>query len=146
LLLPRDALEEDPIIYRYMRERVSEIAYLQVGGSYHLGDVAVSAPVQHIHRNVEIYGLNLRTEGGPKTSYIADTRCFPELIDYYRGDVLILNVVRYTKPDGYEFDHLNLADARRLIAGIHPQTAILTHFGMTMIRASPGRSPPGWNR
>jgi len=136
LFLPRDALERDPIVYRYMRERVSKIVYLEAGGSYHLGEVALSTPVRHIHGDVETYGLNLSWEG-TAISYIADTRFFPELIDHYRGDVLIINVVRYTDPEGYELDHLNVADARQLIEGIQPQTAILTHFGMTMICARP---------
>ena len=136
LLLPRDTLTEDPIVYRYMRDRVSEIAYLEAGGSYHLGEVTVSTPVRHIHSEVETYGLNLHRQG-TAISYIADTRFFPELIDHYRGDVLIINLVRYTEPEGYELDHLNLDDARQLIGGIRPQTAILTHFGMTMIRARP---------
>jgi phosphoribosyl 1,2-cyclic phosphodiesterase len=36
-----------------------------------------------------------------------------------------------------EIDHLSLADAERLIRQIKPKQAILTHFGMTMIKAGP---------
>jgi phosphoribosyl 1,2-cyclic phosphodiesterase len=136
LFLPRDALEEDPVVYRYMQERVEEIVVLEAGKSYRLGEVAFDTPVRHIHGEVETYGMNFHA-GGRTISYIADTRFFPELIDHYPGDVLILNVVRHTEPEGYELDHLNLADARRIIAGVKPQAAILTHFGMTMIRSKP---------
>ncbi len=33
--------------------------------------------------------------------------------------------------------HLTLEDARRIIAAIKPRRAILTHFGMAMIKANP---------
>jgi phosphoribosyl 1,2-cyclic phosphodiesterase len=59
------------------------------------------------------------------------------LIAHYAGDVLIMNVVRYTEPEKYEVDHLNVADARQIIESVRPEVAILTHFGMTMLRAKP---------
>jgi phosphoribosyl 1,2-cyclic phosphodiesterase len=48
-----------------------------------------------------------------------------------------MNVVRYANPENYEVDHLNVADARRIIEGVRPEVAILTHFGMTMLRTKP---------
>jgi phosphoribosyl 1,2-cyclic phosphodiesterase len=136
LFLPRDAIAEDPVVLRYARERVGEIVILEEAGSYRLGDVTFDTPVRHIHVETETYGMNFHT-GARTISYIADTRFFPGLIDHYTGDVLIMNVVRYTNPDEYEVDHLNVADARRIIEGVRPEVAILTHFGMTMLRAKP---------
>jgi phosphoribosyl 1,2-cyclic phosphodiesterase len=135
LFLPHDALAEG-VVLKYARERVGEIVILEEAGSYRLGDVTFDTPVRHIHVETETYGMNFHT--GTKTvSYIADTRFFPELIDHYAGDVLIMNVSRYTNPEDYEVDHLNVADARRIIEGVRPEVAILTHFGMTMLRAKP---------
>jgi phosphoribosyl 1,2-cyclic phosphodiesterase len=136
LFLPRDAIAEDPVVLEYVRERVGEIVLLEEAKSYRLGDVTFDTPVRHIHGEAETYGINVHT-GERTISYIADTRFFPELIDHYPGDVLIMNVVRYTDPARYEVDHLNVADARRIIEGVRPEVAILTHFGMTMLRAKP---------
>ena len=33
--------------------------------------------------------------------------------------------------------HLALPDARRLIAAMRPRLAVITHFGLTMLRARP---------
>jgi len=133
LFAPAQALEEDPVVLRYVREYVQEVVILREGGSYQLGEVSFSTPVRHIHGNAETYGINFSFP--PYTiSYIADTRFFPRLIQYYRGQLLIINVVRL-KPS--ELDHLCLQDAERIITEVKPRVAILTHFGMTMIRAKP---------
>lgn len=136
LFLPRDAIAEDPVVLEHVRERVGEIVILKEAGSYRLGDVTFDTPVRHTHVETETYGMNFYT-GTRTVSYIADTRFFPELIDHYAGDVLIMNVVRYANLEHYEVDHLNVADARRIIAGVRPEVAILTHFGMTMLRVRP---------
>ena len=52
--------------------------------------------------------------------------------DLYRADVIILNVVRFKPSD---LDHLHAPEAEQLIAGMRPKLALLTHFGMTMLRA-----------
>jgi phosphoribosyl 1,2-cyclic phosphodiesterase len=136
LFLPRDAIAEDPVVLRYARERIGEIVILEEGGSYRLGDVTFDTPIRHIHVETETYGMSFCT-GARTVSYIADTRFFPELIDHYTGEILIMNVSRYTNPKDYEVDHLNVADAKRIIEGVRPEVAILTHFGMTMLRAKP---------
>jgi ribonuclease BN (tRNA processing enzyme) len=64
-----------------------------------------------------------------------DTRFFEELCLHYKGDLLILNVVRL-EPGG-PFDHLSAAEAGEIIKELKPRAAILTHFGMTMWRAKP---------
>ena len=67
-------------------------------------------------------------------SMIACTGYFPELEAAYQGDVLLLNVVFYPRRSE---SHLCLEDCERLIAAIRPRLAILTHFGITMVRAKP---------
>jgi phosphoribosyl 1,2-cyclic phosphodiesterase len=76
----------------------------------------------------------VRFEGDRTIAYIPDTRFFPTLYKDFKGDILIINVVRREKS---EYDHLSLEEARKIIKEIKPETAILTHFGMTMIRAKP---------
>ncbi len=50
---------------------------------------------------------------------------------------MILNVVRYKPHPSPEVQHLCVADVRELLSALRPEKAVLTHFGMTMIRANP---------
>jgi len=133
LLAPQDVLAgDDPVLLRYLRPFLKEIISLEEGGSYTLGSVRVATPVRHRHRG-EVYGFRLSVPG-LSISYVADTAFFPELAEHYRTDVLIVNVVRLRPSD---LDHLHLAEAVNLIRTAMPKLAILSHFGMTMIKAKP---------
>lgn len=135
---PREALEGDPVILRYLRGFVEEFVILEQGGRYELAPgLALRTPLRHRHP-AETYGLVLETPG-TRVCHVVDTLYFPELEEAYAGDVLILHVVRLRKDDSDKRDiqHLTLDDARRLIERIRPRLAILTHFGMTMHRAKP---------
>jgi ribonuclease BN (tRNA processing enzyme) len=49
-----------------------------------------------------------------------------------------MNVVRAeARGKSLEMDHLNLEDAKTIIQKIKPKLTILTHFGMTMVKAKP---------
>lgn len=135
LFAPKDALENDPVIFHYVRSYVERIEVLTEGGKYRVGNIGFDTPRAHVHHGVEAFGFNFRGKDHT-VSLITDTRYFPELSKHYKGDVLILNVVRL-KPDRPDIEHLNLEDARVLISEIKPKLAILTHFGMTMIKAKP---------
>jgi len=130
---PADALNQDPVVLSYLRPYLERIQTLAAGASYTINDVSFTTPVKHRHP-VETYGFVFQT---PRHifSWITDTRYFDDLPGYYRGDLLIINVVRL-KP-GAPLDHLSLPEARTIIEQVKPRTAILTHFGMTMWRAKP---------
>lgn len=133
IFAPAQALEDDPVILRYVQNYVQKVVTLREGGNYQVEEVRFSTPIRHIHGDAETYGVNFSSP--PYTiSYIADTKFFPRLIQYYRGQLLIINVVRLKPSD---LDHLCLEDAERIITEVKPKVAILTHFGMTMIRAKP---------
>jgi len=67
---------------------------------------------------------------------VVDTKFFPQLPQRYRGcDLLVLNVVR--KEWSPDIDHLSLPEAIEIIQGVRPKLAVLTHFGMTMLRERP---------
>lgn len=135
LFAPRDALEgENAVVLKYLRRFPEKIEVLKEGGRYQVGPLSFSTPLRHDHP-VETYGLNVSGEG-LSLSFISDTRYFEGLSGHYRGEVLVLNVVRL-KPDAQDLAHLNLEDAKRLIEAIQPKISILTHFGMTMVRAKP---------
>jgi len=96
-------------------------------------DPSNETPIRHKHP-VETYGFVFRT---PRYtfSWITDTKYFNDLPCYYKGDLLIIHVVRLEP--GAPVDHLSLPEAKRIIEEIKPKAAILTHFGMTMWRAKP---------
>lgn len=135
LFAPRDALEEDPVIFRYVRDYVERIEILREESRYRVGQISFSTARRHEHR-VETYGLNFKIS--PRTiSFITDTRFFPDLPDLYRGEILVIHAVRL-KPVGDEpIDHLSVDDVKTIVRRTKPKLVILTHFGMTMIKAKP---------
>ncbi len=137
LFAPRDALEgDDPVVFRYLRDYLEKIVVLEEGGEYRLGGLSLQTPIRHEHE-VETYGFKFTLPGGLRLAFITDTLFFPELGAAYRpADLLVLNVTRL-KADRPEIKHLNVADAAQLIAEIKPRLAVLTHFGMGMLRAKP---------
>ena len=130
---PKDALEKDPVILHYVRDQVDRIEILREKGSYTLGNISFSTPVRHVH-GVETYGLNIQGENST-ISLITDTRYFDGLESYYDGDIIIINVVRLEEKEG--IDHLSLKDAEKILSANKPKLGVLTHFGMTMLKAKP---------
>jgi len=133
LFAPSDALEEDPVVLHYLRPYLERIETLEEGKSYSIGEISVHTPIRHQHAG-ETYGVVFETPRHT-ISCLVDTRFFEELCLHYKGDLLILNVVRL-EPGG-PFDHLSAAEAGEIIKELKPRAAILTHFGMTMWRAKP---------
>jgi phosphoribosyl 1,2-cyclic phosphodiesterase len=135
LFAPRDALEEDPVVFKYAQGYVREVVALREQGDYEIGDISFSTGQRHRHR-VETYGLHFRI-ASRTVSWITDTRFFPELPDLYRGEILVIHVVRL-KPIGEEpIDHLSIEDVKTILEKARPKLTVLTHFGMTMIKAKP---------
>lgn len=140
LFAPADALEKEPIIFNYLRDRLDSINTLQEGKSYTIGDVTFRTPLRHVHP-VETYGMVFKTKKHT-FSMITDTSYFEALIKNYAAELLIINItfleprVR-TQMSELPIDHLSVPDAERLIGELKPKAAILTHFGMTMWRAKP---------
>lgn len=132
LLAPGDALEDDPVVLRYLRGFLEGIVVLKEGEEYAIDGLRIRTPVRHIHQ-VETYGLILEDRIG----ILTDTYFFPGLIEAYKGlDLLVLNVVRAGERDE-RIQHLTIDDAREILAGTRPKRAVLTHFGMTMLRLGP---------
>jgi len=135
LFAPRDAIEEDPVVLKYVMGYVEKVEVLKEYSEYRIGDIRFSTSQIHQHR-VETYGLNFKTSSRT-ISFITDTKFFPELPNLYRGEILVIHVVRL-KPIGDDpIDHLSIEDVKNILKKIKPRLTILTHFGMTMIKAKP---------
>jgi len=133
VFLPADALGPEPVLYSYLKEYIDGIEILQEGKSYQVDGVTFSTPLRHIHP-VETYGLKF-TVGNRTFSYIADTKYFDKLIEKYQSELIIINVV--FMENHFKIDHLAIGDAEKIITGIKPKVAILTHFGMQIWKARP---------
>lgn len=130
---PSQALNEDPVVLKYVREYLHNIGVLKEKRSYKIGNISFTTPVKH-HHGVETYGLNIYGKNH-SISFISDTAYFEGLEKYYKEKILIINVVRLEGSN--KIEHLSLKDAERIIAANKPKISILTHFGMTMIKAKP---------
>ena len=133
LFAPSDALDEDPVVLKHFRNKVDKIVKLEEKGEYNIGKIYFKTPVKHIH-GVETYGLNIfRKENN--ISIISDTKYFKGLEDFYKGDILIINLVMHKGKD--HILHLDVEDAEKIISANKPKICVITHFGMTMIKAKP---------
>ncbi len=130
---PKDALQGDPVIMNYVREQVNQIEILREKGHYHIGNISFETP-KRLKHGVETYGLNLKGKHST-ISLITDTDYFPKLASYFTGDILIINVVMLE--DRSTIEHLSLPEAELIINENKPRLAILTHFGMGMVKAKP---------
>lgn len=137
LFAPQECLGgEKAVVFNYLKEYLEGIVSLKPDTSYSLGELQWRTSIRHLHP-VETYGLIFEIKG-KKLAIVADTKFFPALIDCYRqAHWLVLNVVRDSPFEDPSIQHLVLDDARRLIREIKPAVAILTHFGLGMLRAKP---------
>ncbi len=142
LFAPRQAIEGDgAVVLPYLKGFLKAIIPLEERRSYELNGLRFHTSVRHRHP-VETYGVKVEL-GGKIVSFMVDTRFFPELIESYMGShILVINVVRYL-PKGDEVMHLSIEDVKEIIRAIRPERTILTHFGMTMLRAGPWRVAEG---
>lgn len=133
LFAPSDAFGQEGVVFAYLKGHPENITILKKG-DFKVKEISFQAPVKNIH-SVETYGLKFYL-GKEIVSFISDTKYFDDLIDIYKDStIIILNVVFYKRPDGFE--HLCLEDAIKIIKSIKPKKTILTHFGMTMLKQKP---------
>jgi len=137
VFLPREALYgENTVLLPYLRPYLEEIQVLTPQTEYRLGSLTFHTSIRH-HHPAETYGVVFEL-GGRRVGFLVDTLYFPRLLESYRGcQVLVLNVVRYKPHPSPEVQHLCVAHVREILEALKPERAILTHFGMTMIRANP---------
>lgn len=136
LFLPGDALEDEPVVFRYLREHLEGIHILSEGGEYTLGPLRFTTPLRHVH-GVETYGFTFFFPQGV-VSFITDTQFTEKLFSAYQGsDVLVVHTLRLERSDHPDLLHLSVPDVEILLRTLRPRLAILTHFGMTILRAKP---------
>ena len=139
VITTEECLGEEPVIFSHVRPYLTRLEIMKPGARFEFTPrFALTTPILH-HHTAETYGLRFETPSGI-ISHITDTAYFDELVEAYsNSDILILNVVRYIDKNDRKKGilHLTVKDAEMLIKNIQPKKAILTHFGLNMIRAKP---------
>lgn len=131
VLLPKDALIQDPIILAHCRKMPERIIELEAKADYKIGSILLST-TQRLKHPVETYGLNVYNND-KGFSLVSDTAYFEGLEDNFKRDCLIINTV-FLEPRA-NIEHLSVPDAEKILRKIKPKRAILTHFGMSMVKA-----------
>lgn len=135
VLAPEDAINSDPVVFKYLRSYIDKIEVLKEEGNYSIGGVKFSTSKRHVHP-VETYGLTFHLSKG-KLSFITDTKYFSELSTMYKSDIIVINTVLLKPRNDIKIDHLSIEDTKIIISEVRPNTAILTHFGMSVLKAKP---------
>ena len=130
LFCPSDALDDDPVVLRYLRNFPQEVVRLQPETTYNVNGVEFSTSPRHVHQ-VETYGFRF----GDRLGLVTDSAYYDGIAEQHRAQVMVIHVV--LMQCRAELPHLCLDDAERIIREAKPKLAILTHFGMTVWRAHP---------
>ena len=130
LYCPADALDDDPVVFQYLRRFPEKVVKLQPKTGYRVGEIAFTTSPAHIH-GAETYGFRF----GDRLGWVTDSAYYEGIAEDHRADVMLIHVVlMQCRP---ELPHLCLADAERIVSEAKPRLAVLTHFGMTVWRAHP---------
>jgi len=133
VFLPSDALDDDPVILRHTRDYAGKIETLRGETTYSVGSFSFRTTPRLRHPG-ETYGLRFSLNG-TDVSLVLDTEYFDGLASYFGSGLVLMNVVFAEPRPGIQ--HLSLPDAKRLIEELRPKKTVLTHFGMTMVKARP---------
>ena len=132
LFCPHEALENPPVIFPYALKFLEKVIEVSASSFYKVKELDIKIPLLMRHQT-ETYGFIIESKNLPSIGYIPDTEFFPEIITAYKGtDILIVNVVFSQPRPGVM--HLGLPEALEIITEVKPKKAILTHFGMTMLK------------
>jgi phosphoribosyl 1,2-cyclic phosphodiesterase len=153
LLCPSDALDDDPVVLKYLRRFPREVVRLEPETEYQVGSIAFTTTRRHVH-GVETYGFRFGEardgaypsplagevarqgrSGLPKMGWVTDSKYYDGIADDHRADVMLIHtVLSQSRP---ELPHLGLDDAERIITEARPRLAVITHFGRGVWRDRP---------
>jgi phosphoribosyl 1,2-cyclic phosphodiesterase len=131
LFCPADALDDDPVVLKYVRRFPQEIVRLEPETSYSVNGLTFSTSARHVHQS-DTFGFRF---GDDKLGWITDSGYYDGIARQHKADVMVIHtVLRDCIPT---LPHLCIADAERIIREANPKIAFLTHYGMTVWRANP---------
>ena len=130
LFCPADALDDDPVVLKYLRRFPREIVRLSPETTYSVNGLSFTTSGRHVHQ-VETYGFRF----GERLGWVTDTAYYDGIAEQHRAEVMLIHtILLHCRP---ELPHLCVEDAERIIREARPKRAFLTHYGMTVWRAKP---------
>jgi len=132
LFCPADALDQDPVVLKYVRRFPREIIRLAPETSYAVNGLPFTTSARHVHQS-ETYGFRF----GEKLGWITDSGYYDGIAEQHKAEVMVIHtVLRECIPT---LPHLCIADAERIVRDAKPRLAFLTHYGTTVWRANPSK-------
>jgi phosphoribosyl 1,2-cyclic phosphodiesterase len=130
LFCPADALDDDPVVLRYVRRFPREIVRLAPETTYSVNGLSFTTSGLHVHQ-VETYGFRF----GDRLGWVTDTAYYDAIAEQHRAEVMLIHtILLHCHPS---LPHLCVDDAERIIREANPKRAFLTHYGTTVWRANP---------
>ena len=130
LFCPSDALDEDPVVLKYLRRFPREIVRLAPQTAYSVNGLTFTTSGRHVHQS-ETYGFRF----GDKLGWVTDSGYYDGIAEQHRANVMVIHTVLLScRP---ELPHLCVDDVERIIRDAKPRMALLTHYGMAVWRADP---------
>lgn len=133
VFLPSDAMAPDPVILPYAQAFAGKIEVLRPKTAYQVGSFDFETTPLLRHPS-ETYGLKFSLNG-VRVGILADTEYYDGLEEHFRVDTLLVNVVFLEPRPGVQ--HLSFPDVKKIVEKIRPKKTVLTHFGLTMLKAGP---------
>lgn len=133
VFLTEETLKEG-LLLNYLKEALEDLVILSPKECYQVENILFKTTSQLKH-TAENYGFVFEL-GEKKLGIITDTAYFPGLLEEFKDcHFLIINVVRFEPKEGVL--HLSIPEVKELLKELRPEMAIITHFGMTMLKANP---------
>lgn len=132
LFCPADALDDDPVVLKYVRRFPEEIVRLLPDTTYSVNGLSFTTSPRHIHQ-CETYGFRF----GDRLGWVTDSAYYDGIAQQHRADVMVIHTVLLECHS--HLPHLCVADAERIIRDARPRIAFLTHYGMAVWRARPAQ-------
>jgi len=133
VFVPEDACGTDSVILEYAKAFPERIEILKENAAYQVNDFSFQT-TSFLHHPCQTLGLKFRMRD-EIVALLADTEYFNGLEESFGADTLIVNVVFAQVRPGIQ--HLNFDDVKKIVDTLKPKRTILTHFGLTMLKAGP---------
>ena len=130
LFCPSDALDDDPVVLKYVRRFPSEIVRLEPETTYSVNGTRFTTSGRHVHQS-ETFGFRF----GDTLGWITDSGYYEGIAEQHKAQVMVIHTVLRDRVPS--LPHLCVADAEQIIRDARPRIAFLTHYGMTVWRANP---------
>lgn len=133
VFVPQDALGSDAVILKHAQAYAGKIEVLKERQAYRVGEFSFET-TPRMHHPCETYGLKFSLNN-TSISLLTDTEYYDGIEEDFKTDVVIMNVVFFESRPGVQ--HLSIPDVKKILSVLRPKKVILTHFGLTMIKAGP---------